>query len=215
MQLELYTVKTSPYGKKVELQLEMKGLEFKRTQPERDWVRQGGYGDINPIRKIPTLLVDGYPMPEAEVICEFIEDMWPEPALRPLDPNNRARMRLLSRIADIYVMSPIIDMLNNASSGERSEDVAENARGKIERGLVWLENWIASGPYALGEERSMADCAIPPVLFAVQAVFPHLEMGTLSDLGPRTGHYFEAVQKDDDVSRCLARMEEGRRERFG
>lgn len=214
MDLELYTTTMSPYGKKVELHLEMKGIEFKRTFPERDFVRTGGYGEINPIRKIPTLLVDGIPLPEGEVICEFIEDMWPEPALRPADAMDRARMRLLSRIADLYVMSPIIQMLNN-SLDKRSEDIAGNARGTIERGLSWLEHWIAPGPYALGEKRSMADCALPPVLFMLESIFPHFGLGALPNVGSKTACYFDAVWKDEDVNRCLAQMEEGIRERFG
>ena len=98
---------------------------------------------------------------------------------------------------------------------KKSEDVADNARGKIERGFDWLEHWIAPGPYALGEQRSVADCAIAPVLFFVKTIFPLMGMDTLPDFGPNTARYFDAVQKDADVSRCLARMEEGRRERFG
>lgn len=214
MKLQLYTVKMSPFTKKVDLHLTMKGLEFERIEPERDFIREGGYGKINPIRKIPALVVDGVVLPEAEVICEFIEDMWSEPALRPADPMDRARMRLLSRITDLYLMSPIIQMLNNAAD-KRSEDIAENARGVIARGLGWLEHWIAPGPYALGEERSMADCALPPALFTLESLFPHFGLGELPDIGSTTARYFDTVRKDEDVNRILALMEEGRQERFG
>ena len=214
MKLQLYTVKMSPFSKKVDLHLTMKGLEFERIEPERDFVREGGYGEINPIRKIPTLVVDGVPLPEAEVICEFIEDTYPEPSLRPADPMERAKMRLLSRIADLYVMSPVIQMLNNAAD-RRSEEIAENARGIIVRGLNWLEHWISPGPYALGAERSMADCGLPPALFTLDSLCPHFGLGDFPDIGPKTRRYFEAVQKDNDVSNILAQMEAGRKERFG
>lgn len=214
MKLELYTVKLSPFSKKVELMLSMKGIEFERITPEREWVREGGYGEINPIRKLPTLMVDGVAMPESEVICEFIEDNWPEPPLLPTPAADRAKVRLLSRIADLYIMSPIIEIMNNASS-QNSEDIDNYLHGKVEKGLGWLEHFIAPGPYATGDVRSMADCTIAPILYFVSQAFPHFGMGELPGMGSRSTSYLEAVKSDNDVSRTLARMQEGVEERFG
>jgi len=214
MKVELYTVKLSPYGKKVELMLDMKGIEFTRSMPERGWVREGGYGEINPIRKLPALVIDGAVVPEAEVICEFIEETWPEPALLPADPHERARVRLLSRVVDLYVMSPIIDILNNAAA-EGAVSVSQAAQAKVVNGLEWLEHWISPGPYATGEQCSMADCAIAPVLFFLTEVYPHTGLVALPDIGPGTAQYFAAIKSDQHVSAALARMDEGRRERFG
>ncbi len=177
MKLELYTVDTSPFANKVELTLEIKGVDYQRHLPDRDFVREGGYGDINPIRKVPALMVDGQVIPEAEVICQFLEEAFPDPSLTPEDPFDRARMRLLSRITDLYVMQPIIDILNNSVS-KKSVDIDEQARETVARGLNWLENWLAPGPYALGNERSMADCGVAPFLFTVQEMFPRLQLGS-------------------------------------
>lgn len=214
MNLELYTVDTSPFANKVELMLEIKGVEYTRHTPDREFVREGGYGDINPIRKIPSLIVDGLVIPEAEIICQFIEDTFPEPSLTPDDPSERARMRLLSRVADLYVMQPIIDMLNNTVA-RKSADIEEHARDTAARGLNWLEHWIAPGPYALGDRRSAADCGLAPFLFTVKDVFPLMKLGELPPMGPKTTTYYAAVSEDEDVARCLKRMSEAVKARFG
>lgn len=191
----------------------MKGLEFSRTYPEREFVRQGGFGEINPIRKIPVLVVDGIPVPETEVICELIEDIFPEPSLRPDDALDRSRARLLSRIVDVYLTGPLVQLSNNVREMQ-SEDIAAQATSMVDRGLPALERWIAPGPYAVGDQRSTADCAIAPTLFFMKSILPAFGIGKLSDLGPKTTRYFEAVQKDRDVGHCLARMEGSLQERM-
>lgn len=211
--LELYTTSLSPYGQRIELQLEMKRVPFTRTVPEREFVRQGAFGAINPIRKIPVLVVNGIPVPETQVICELVEDMYPKPSLRPQDAVERSRVHLLSRIADLYIAGPSILLVNNLW-GARSKDIAAHAASTIERGLAGLEHWIAPGPYACGAARSTADCAIPPALFFIKSVLPGFGVTEVSELGPNATKYFQAMQKDEDVARCLAEMEDALKERL-
>lgn len=211
--LELYTNSMSPFTQRVELQLEMKGVEFARTFPQRDYVRQGEFGAISPIRKIPVLVVGGVPIAETQVICELIEDIHPQPSLLPDGALDRARARLLARIIEIYVAGPLVLLLNNLWD-KRSEDIAAYATSTAERGLISLEHWIAPGPYAAAGKRTIADCAIPPALFFLQTILPALGIERVPDIGPNTARYFEAIQKDRDVSHCLTRMESGLRDRL-
>lgn len=51
------------------------------------------YLAINPKGVVPTLIIDGQIIPESSIINEFIDDLVPEPRLRPDDPGDRARMR--------------------------------------------------------------------------------------------------------------------------
>lgn len=51
------------------------------------------YRAINPKRVVPTLVADGVPIVESTVICEYLDDAYPEIPLRPLDPVERAVMR--------------------------------------------------------------------------------------------------------------------------
>lgn len=211
--LELYVSDLSPYAQSIELQLEMKRIAFVRTVPQRDFVRQGEFGAINPIRKIPVLVINGVAVPETQVICELIEDVYPEPTLRPDGALERSRARLLSRIADIYLAGPLVQLFNNLGE-KRSEDIASYATGMVERGLISLEHWIAPGPYAVANNRSIADCALPPTLFCAKSVLPGFGLDKLPGLGPKTARYLEAIKKDADVAHCLERMEKALRERL-
>jgi glutathione S-transferase len=55
---------------------------------------------LNPKAEVPVLVHDGFVLPESTVIMEYIEDKFPEPALRPTSPEDRARMRLWTKWPD-------------------------------------------------------------------------------------------------------------------
>ena len=130
MKLELYTNSLSPFARMIELQLAMKQLEYERHQPDRDFVRDGAFGDINPLRKVPTLVVDGKACPETQVIFDLVEDLWPSPSLLPADPAARSQVRLLTRIADIYLATPAVALIN-VLTREPSADRESDARAMI------------------------------------------------------------------------------------
>jgi glutathione S-transferase len=132
----------------------------------------------------------------------------------PDGPIERARVRLLCRTVDLYVATPVIQLLNN-ELGARSEDISASALGMIERGMRGLERWISAGPYALGDTRSLADCAIPPALFCMKTVSPSLGVSGLPVFGPKVETYYEAIQRDRYVAECLSRMATGLEQRVG
>ena len=61
----------------------------------------------NPLGKIPFLEHDDRLFFESEVICEYLEDCFPEKPLRPASPEDRAKARLITRTLDLYVMPPL------------------------------------------------------------------------------------------------------------
>jgi glutathione S-transferase len=58
------------------------------------------YLKLNPNAVVPTLVYDQRVLIESTVICEFIDDEWPDPALKPHDSFGRARMRLWTKQLD-------------------------------------------------------------------------------------------------------------------
>lgn len=214
MGLELYTLDLSPFAQMVEIQLALKGIEYTRTVPSREFAREGGFEKITPLRKIPTLLVDGTVVPETQVIFELIEELYPNPALLPADPIARAHVRLLARIGDIYFSTPLVHLLNNKFEGE-SKDISAYGIGTIERGMKALEHWISPGPYAAGDVRSLADCVIPPALFSLKETMAALDIGGLPAMGPKTTAYYDAIQRDEHVGFSLGKMAAALQQRFG
>lgn len=77
--MKLYNSNLSPYTARVRLLINVKKLNIELADPPG--FRTEAFRTINPIGKIPALeLDDGAVLPESEVICEYLEDMYPTPA---------------------------------------------------------------------------------------------------------------------------------------
>lgn len=99
MDLMLYHHPVSTCSQKVRLALAEKGLAF--NQYVIDWTimehLQDWYLAINPNGVVPTLVHDGVSIIESSVICEYLEEICPQPALAPDTALGRARMRAWMR----------------------------------------------------------------------------------------------------------------------
>jgi glutathione S-transferase len=93
--LTLYTAARCPFAARVRILLAEKGVEYDAVEIDLadrpSWLYKK-----NALGKVPVLEEDdGRPIPESEVIMEFLEERYPEPALLPADPADRAHVRLL------------------------------------------------------------------------------------------------------------------------
>ena len=103
--LKLYSFGPAANSLKPLLTLYEKGLEFTRRQlnpavfeHHEDWFKK-----INPNGQVPALEHDGKIITESTVICEYLEDVFPDtPRLRPDDPYRRAKMRIWTKWVDEY-----------------------------------------------------------------------------------------------------------------
>ena len=109
--MKLYTGDLSPYSAKVRMQIYAMGVEddFEFTLPTK--FLQGRMNEVSPIGRIPVLETDHGLIPESEVIAEYIDELYPEKALLGNTPAERAEVRLVTRIADIYLMNNIFMLL--------------------------------------------------------------------------------------------------------
>lgn len=74
----LYHYPLSPFSRKVRLALAEKRLPFE-LRTEKPWERRAEYLDLNPSGEVPTLIEDnGFAVPEAAVICEYLEEAYPD-----------------------------------------------------------------------------------------------------------------------------------------
>jgi len=158
--LTLYHHGSSTCAAKVRLALEEKGLEW-----------EGRYVDIlageqfspeylkaNPKGVVPVLIDGDRVIPESTIICEYLEDKFPESALMPDDPGARALVRSWTKAVDeelhpacsaiTYVVSHRHTILRNGVGS--FEDFVKNgdSAGKAARLLKW--QWIQEGIEAPG-----------------------------------------------------------------
>jgi glutathione S-transferase len=114
--LELYHYDRSSAAQKIRIALAEKGLEWEsRVLNTKVGAREHlrpEYLKINPRGVVPTLVHDGRPIRESQIILEYLEDAFPEHPLRPADLVERANMRLWTKIIDegLHVHSRVIGM---------------------------------------------------------------------------------------------------------
>ena len=82
--MKLYNVPLSPFAARCRIQIYAKKLPIELVDPPGG-LGSESYRRLNPTGKVPALqLDDGFVLPESAVIGEYLEDRFPEPALRPI-----------------------------------------------------------------------------------------------------------------------------------
>ncbi len=207
--MRLYQTYLSPFPTRVRLVLYAKGIDVEIVEPSgfhADPRSKGDYLEVNPIGRVPALVLDdGRVLPESEVICEYLEDAFPNPSLRPADAFERARVRLLARISDTYVvmaMLPLFQMVGRPL-GEWDPELIRRQQVEIAGALGYLEAFIGEQGYAVGRALTQADGALIPVLLLAVEWLP-IFRGAYSLAGlPRLEVYWRAIGKDPIAARLI------------
>jgi len=128
--LHLYHFVMSNCSQRVRLGLEEKGLEWTSHHlnlPGNEHVTSD-YQRINPNGVVPTLVHDGAVIIESTLICEYLDDCFPNPKLIPDDPYQRARMRLWSKAVDEGLHEGVVELSFSAMFRERMHKMPEEKR---------------------------------------------------------------------------------------
>jgi glutathione S-transferase len=150
--LTLYDAARCPYCARVRIVLAEKELEHEVVAIDLDDRPLWLYAK-NPLGKVPVIEEDeGLVLPESAVIMEYLEERFPEPALWPSDPAERALGRLLlerfhDRLGDDYYA---------VRRGERG------AEERLERRLEELERLLSAQPFLTGRVYGLADIGYVP-----------------------------------------------------
>lgn len=89
----------SPYVRKVLVCLDIKGIEY-QIDPIVPFFGNDEFTRISPVRRIPVLIDEFVTLPDSTVICEYLEERYPNPPLLPKQPEQRAKARWLEEYAD-------------------------------------------------------------------------------------------------------------------
>jgi glutathione S-transferase len=187
-----------------------KGIPFEIVEPPgfgNSTLPKGDYLKLNPLGRVPTLVLDdGRALPESEVICEYLEETFPSPPLLPADPWQRAQVRLITRISDIYLvmaMVPLFDILATRRS-EWDRTIIDAAVEKVAEALAALEVFIGVDGYAIGRSLTVADGALAPMLILAEEWAPSVfNTGPSLHRFPKLSAYWHSVQTDPIVSRVV------------
>lgn len=136
--------------------------------------------EINPLGRIPALEVDGRYLSESTTICEYLEDRFPNPPLLPADLYDRARVRLLCRMCDLYVASQSAALIPQVDPLTRDNKRLGEIKDYLKISLRELEAVMGPGLWAYGNAVSLADCVLVFTLLSMQTM---LYVMTTENLG--------------------------------
>ena len=119
---------------------------------------------LNPMKRVPALIIDGHTIAESVAICEYIEETRNDKrALLPSDPFLRAKVRQLAEIVNSGIQ-PLqnLEVLNKLE--EFGQDKMAWSQHFIRKGLTAYEEVLKEtmGKYSVGDEVTLADCFLIP-----------------------------------------------------
>src|SRR2546422_1089555 len=114
---------------------------------------------MNPYNRLPVLVERDLILYEANIINEYIDERFPHPQLMPADPVMRARARLFLFNFEVELFSQI-DTLEHGNQKQQ-----DKARQHVADRLAELAPVFTKQKYMLGDEFSMLDVAISPLLW--------------------------------------------------
>lgn len=157
----LYSGTTDPYSHRCRFVLFEKGMDFEvkdvdvKNLPEDLAV-------MNPYNTVPVLVERDLILYEANIINEYIDERFPHPQLMPPDPVMRARARLfLHRFEqELFCHVPALESGN--------PKMMEKARAAVHDNLTQIAPVFTKQKFMLGDEFSMLDVAIAPLLWRLE-----------------------------------------------
>jgi RNA polymerase-associated protein len=118
---------------------------------------------MNPYGQVPILVERDLILYESNIINEYIDERFPHPQLMPGDPVDRARVRLflLNFEKELFTNVTILE----SRTAKANEKVLEKARAHIRDRLTQLAPVFIKNKFMLGDNFSMLDVAIAPLLW--------------------------------------------------
>ncbi|KAF2033367.1 glutathione transferase omega-1 [Setomelanomma holmii] len=171
--LKLYSGWFCPFVQRTWIVLEEKSLPYQYIEVN-PYHKPKSLLDLNPRGLVPTLQYDNKPLYESTVLCEFLEDTYPDakPSLRPSDMYARAK----GRIWTDYVGSRIIPAYHRFLQHQGEAGLKEKQDECLHHIKEFTRAMDPTGPYFFGKEFSLVDVALAP--WAVRMwVFEHFKGG--------------------------------------
>jgi maleylacetoacetate isomerase len=181
--MKLYTYWRSTSSYRVRIALALKKLEAEQAFVHL--VRNGGeqnapsYRAINPQGRVPALeLDDGSILIQSPAILEYLEEIYPTPALLPSDPVARAKVRAVASIigCDVHPLHNVGPLNHLRKVFGRSEpEVTAWIATWVGQGLSAVEVLIGDEGFCFGPEPTLADVFLLPQLYAARRFAVPLE----------------------------------------
>ncbi|OGU20958.1 MAG: glutathione S-transferase [Hydrogenophilales bacterium RIFOXYD1_FULL_62_11] len=174
--MKLVTSLTSPYGRKARVVLLEKKIPF-QLQVENPWLPDGPVALINPLGKVPVLVLeDGVSVFDSRVIVEYLDHISPVAHLIPSEPKTRMVVRGIEALADGVIDAAVAVFLERKRAPEQqSGDWLALQQKTLFRGLEALSEALGEKPWYLGNSMTLADIACGCMLGYLELRFAEID----------------------------------------
>lgn len=159
--MTLYSGTTDPFSHRCRIVLFEKGMDFEVIDVDL-YNKPEDIAVINPYNRVPVLVDRDLVLYDANIINEYIDERFPHPQLMPPDPILRARARQLLHTFEQELFAHIETLEKNQKSA------ADKSRAHVRDQLVQFAPIFIKQKFMLGDEFSMLDVAIAPLLWRLE-----------------------------------------------
>jgi len=170
--MRFFDCKTAPSPRRVRIFLAEKGIDIETVQIDLGAGEQFGeaYQEINPDCVVPALeLDDGSCISEVVALCQYLEELHPEPALLGTSAEERARISMWNAKVEQQGLLAMADAFRNSAKGLQGRavtglgaypqipELAERGRARVLQFFDRLDKQLAENDFVAGDNFSMAD----------------------------------------------------------
>ena len=159
--LKLCGFHISNYFNKARIAMLEKGVAFE-LDPTCKPSQEDAFLARTPMGKVPFLEMDGGAhLSESQVICEYLEDAYPQKPLYPRDALERARVRELITIMELHMELVARRLYPHVffGRGPLPDEVKKSVEKDLAKGVRALRMRAKFDPYLIGKQLTLADCA--------------------------------------------------------
>lgn len=191
----LYSGITCPFSHRCRFVLYEKGMDFEIKDVDI-FNKPEDLAIMNPYNQVPVLVERDLILHESNIINEYIDERFPHPQLMPGDPVMRGRGRLVMYRLEKELFSHVQIL----ESSEASSKEQVKAREAISQGLTVLAPAFAKNKYILGDDFSMIDVAIAPLLWRLE----HYDIKLGKSVAPLLKYAERIFQRESFISALTA-----------
>ncbi len=156
----LYSGTTCPFSHRCRFVLFEKGMDFEIKDIDV-FNKPEDLAVMNPYNEVPVLVERDLVLYESNIINEYIDERFPHPQLMPVDPVMRGRGRLVLHRLEKELFIHVKTLENPTSTAKEQS----KAREAIADGLTMIAPAFTKNKYVLGDDFSMIDVALAPLLW--------------------------------------------------
>ena len=205
--MKLYNLDNSPFAARVRIQIRHKKLPIAIVEPPIP-LRTEEFRDTFPLQKLPILeLENGSSICESTVIMDYLESLYPNPALKPIDPLENAYNGIMVRYADNHLasaLSPLFaDFLSQAQINEGTAKKIQQLTNEIWK----LERLLGQLPGHAQRDMQTGDICLSTHLFYALEMASWNGENELISATPAVKSWWKWIREVEAVSLTITEME--------